>query len=102
MVVAEAESVTTAASGFHSYPAYVGAVGGGAACAGLADETSEEGWMPWAVGAQRIDVGKAIAEAQVQRHKVCSTLTEASGWVVGRRLAFHAGHAVVTEQMQES
>ncbi len=45
---------------------------------------------------------KAIAEALVQNHMVCSTLTEASGLVVGHRLAFHAGHAVVIEQTQES
>lgn len=45
---------------------------------------------------------KATAAALAQTHTVCSTSTEASGWVAGRRLAFHAGHAVVTEQKQES
>ena len=45
---------------------------------------------------------KAIAEAPVLKHMVCSTLTEPSGWVADRRLAFHAGRAVVIEQTQES
>lgn len=103
MVGAEAVSVTIAASGFQSYLACVGEAGEDAACAGLAGETSEEGSMPWAVAGQRFDAGyKAIAEVQVQRHMVCSTLTVASGWAAGRRLAFHAGRAVVIEQMQES
>lgn len=44
----------------------------------------------------------AIAEALAQKHTVCSTLTEASGWEAVHKLAFHAGRAVVTEQTQES
>lgn len=103
MVVAEGASVTSATWGSQSYPECVGEADGGAACVGLADETSIEGLMPSAAVEWTMGAGcKGIAGAPVQKHRVCSTLTEASGWAAGRRLASHAGHAVATEQTPES
>ena len=103
MVVAEGASVTSATWGYQSYLECAGEADGGAACAGLADETSIEGLMPSAAVEWMMGAGcKEIAGAQVQKHRVCSTSTEASGWAAGRRSASHAGHAVATEQMQEN
>lgn len=103
MVVAEGASVTSATWGYQSYLECAGEADGGAACAGLADETSIEGLMPSAAVEWMMGAGcKEIAGAQVQKHRVCSTSTEASDWAAGRRSASHAGHAVATEQMQEN
>lgn len=95
--------VTFAASGFQSCLGCEDEAGEGAACAGLAGATSEEDLMPWAAVEWKKDAGcKVTAAAPAQTRTVCSTSTEASGWVAGRRLAFHAGRAVVTGQKQES
>lgn len=102
-VVVEEESATAAALGFQSYPECAGGADEGVACAGFAGATSEEGLMPLAAVKWMMGAGcKGIAGAQAQKHKACSTLTEASGWVAGRRLASHVGHAVAIEQMQEN
>jgi len=96
-------SVTSAASGFQSCLGCEDEAGEGAAYAGLADVTSKEGSMPWAAVESKKGAGcKATAAALAQTRTVCSTSTEASGWAPDRRLAFHADHAVVTEQKQES
>jgi hypothetical protein len=96
-------SVTSEALGFPSYLECAGEADGGAACAGLAGATSTEDLMPWAVAESKRGAGcTAIAEAPVLKRTVCSTWTEASGLVADRKLAFHAGRAVVIEQMQES
>ena len=103
MVVAEGASVTSATWGYQSYLECAGEADGGAAYAGLADETSIEGLMPSAAVEWMMGAGcKEIAGAQVQKHRACSTSTEASDWAAGRRSASHAGHAVATEQMQEN
>lgn len=95
--------VTFAASGFQSCLGFEDEAGEGAACAGLAGVTSKEGSMPSAAVESKKGAGcKATAVALVQTRTVCSTSTEASGWAPDRRLAFHADHAVVTEQKQES
>lgn len=95
--------VTFAASDFHSYQGCEDEAGEGAACAVLAGVTSKEGSTPWAAVESKKGAGcKATAAALAQTHTVCSTSTEASGWVAGRRLAFRAGRAVVIEQKQES
>jgi hypothetical protein len=96
-------SVTFAVLGFQSCLGYEDEAGEGAACAGLAGVTSKEGSMPWVAVELKKGAGcKATAAALAQTRTVCSTSTEASGWVAGRRLAFHAGRAVATEQKQES
>ena len=96
-------SVTFAASGFQSYLGCEDEAGEGAAYAGLAGVTSEGGLMPWAAVESKKGAGcKATAAAPAQTRTVCSTSTEASGWVAGRRLVFHAGRVVVTEQKQEN
>lgn len=101
--VAEVVSVTSATSGSQSYLECVGEADGGAACAGLVGATSRGGSMPWVVVEQKMGADcREIAGAQAQKRKVCSTSTEASGSEAVRRLASHADHAVVTEQMPES
>jgi hypothetical protein len=58
---------------------------------------------PLAAAARMMDVeDMAIAAALFATRKVCSTLTGASGWEAGRRLAFHVDRAGVTVQMQEN
>lgn len=100
---AEVVSVTSATSDFQSCLECEDGVDEGAACADLAGATSREDSMPWAVAEQKMGAGcKVIAEAPAQKHMACSTSIEASGRVAGRRSAFHAGRAVVIEQMQES
>lgn len=100
-VGAEAVFVTFATLGFRSYLECADEADEDAAYAGPAGATSTEGLMPLAVAELKMGAGcTAIVEAPAQNHTVCSTWTGASGWVAGRRLACHADHAVVIEQMQ--
>lgn len=102
-VGAEEVLVTFAVSGCRPCLECEDEAGEDAAYAGLADVTSEEGLMPLVAVGSKMGAGcTATVAAPAQTRTVCSTWTVASGWVVGRRLAFHAGRAVVTEQKQES
>lgn len=99
-MVVEAEFATFAISGFPNR-----ACGGedlGAALAGLADVTSKVSWRPWAdAAAGRMDAGRrAIA---VLLGTACSTCpVVASGSLVARTEASHAGRAAVTALTLES
>lgn len=56
-------------------------------------------WSPWVVVVLMKDaVDKEIAVVPLTTHKACNTSTAAFGWAADRRLAFHAGRAVVIEQ----
>jgi hypothetical protein len=54
---------------------------------------------PWAAEARlKGAVDKVTAGVLAPMHRECSTWTEASGWAVARRWAYHAGHVEETEQ----
>lgn len=90
--------VTFATLGFQSFPESVDEAGEGAACAGAAGATSGAGFVALAAVALMMDaVGRVTAVAQALSRKACSTLIAAFGLVVGRKWAFHAGHAEVIE-----
>jgi hypothetical protein len=103
-VAGVAAFVTCAISGFRSFQECEDGAGEDAAFADLADVTSRANLMPSAVvEARKKDAeGKATAVAQRTARTACSTSTVASGSEADRRLAFHADHVVVIEQMLAS
>jgi hypothetical protein len=104
MVVAGVGFATCAILGFQSFQECEDGAGGDVASVGLVDETSRVSLVPSAAAVvrKRDAAGTATAVAQLTMRTECSTLTVASGSVADRRLAFHADHAVVTEQMLAS
>jgi hypothetical protein len=103
-VAGVAAFVTCAIWGFQSFQECEDGAGEGAAFAGLADATSEANLVPLAVAAVRKKdaEGKATAVAQRTTRMACSTSTVGSGLGADRRLAVHADHVVVIEQMLAS
>jgi hypothetical protein len=95
------EFATYAISGFQSFRVCEDGAGGGAAFAGFAaDVTLRGNSAPLAAGELMMGAGGTeIAAVQPTMRTGCSTWIVASGWEVGRRWAFHVGHAVETGQM---
>lgn len=99
MVAAEVVFVTCAIWGFQSFRECEDGAGGDAAFAEAVGATS----MPLVAVVLKMDVeGTATAVVLLTTRTVCSTSTAASGLVVGHKLAFRAGHAVVIGQMPAS
>jgi hypothetical protein len=99
MVVVGAVFATCVTLGFQSCQGSGDEAGEDAACAGLADVTSEADLLTWVAVARTMDVADtATAVVLLAIHTDCSTLTVASGWGAVRRWVGHVGRAAGTAQ----